>query len=132
MSVFSLSLSLCLSDVKGYGKVCLSPQRRSFGSGCSWNTSATGSGRDGQSSATSNHRDGPFDSHAEPRRLSGQCVCVLEYLWFFVCVCLIFEMRIQCKARRRYNFHFSHFGLFLSDAAHRGTVDSGSERLANM
>ena len=81
-----LSLSLCLSDVKGYGKVCLSPQRRSFGSGCSWNTSATGSGRDGQSSAASNHRDGPFDGHAETRRLSGQCVCVFLSGISYVCV----------------------------------------------
>ena len=41
----SLPLLYCCSnasDVKQYPKVCLSPQRRSFGSGCSWKETPSG------------------------------------------------------------------------------------------
>lgn len=57
------------SDPKGYGKVSLSPQRRSFGSGCSWkdaSSSTSGSGaigaKDGQTISAPNSRDIPFET----------------------------------------------------------------------
>ncbi|CAI8015155.1 hypothetical protein GBAR_LOCUS9435 [Geodia barretti] len=63
-------------EVRGYGKVCLSPQRRSFGSGCSWNTSSSSSSsaKDGghtagaSSSSSANNRDSPFDGNAPDSR----------------------------------------------------------------
>ena len=66
-------------DLKGYGKVCLSPQRRSFGSGCSWKdgSSSSGSaavtGKDSQAPPTlsANNRDVPFETNGDSRRSTG-------------------------------------------------------------
>ena len=66
------------TDSKGYGKVCLSPQRRSFGSGCSWKDASS-------STATTGKDDTPIitemDSLTEiptlKDRVVSVCWCVL-------------------------------------------------------
>ena len=66
-------IHLRITDSKGYGKVCLSPQRRSFGSGCSWKDASTNntSTRDNNRTST-NNRDLPFDGNTDSKRLSGK------------------------------------------------------------
>ena len=62
---FSLSLSLSLLDPKHMSRVSLTPQRRSFGSGCSWREGATlGKHGNGSTPLMENSKD-PIDEDQE-------------------------------------------------------------------
>ena len=99
--MFIISVHVLPSDAKTYGKVCLSPQRRSFGGGCSWkdassstNTTAVagggGGGKDGQTTpSASNGRDPHFEGSSDSRRPSGWI------LYYIYCVCYILHVNIM-------------------------------------